>query len=105
MADTKELILSGEGYVTPSGDIVSAAEFATLVEVGLLNSIVEVMRGSASARVRRGDQGVVVGTDENLRDVRVLINRTNRHAWLAERDVNIIRLGSYRARKGEVTHA
>ena len=31
MADTKELILSGEGYVTPSGDIVSAAEFAALI--------------------------------------------------------------------------
>jgi len=60
-----------------------------------INADVVVAKGSAHQRVRPGDTGVVLA--KTYYDAHILIDRTQRRAWLRYRDIRCTRLGGWKA--------
>jgi hypothetical protein len=67
----------------------------TLSEGFDINADVVVVKGAGHLRVRPGDTGVILAKTE--RDTLVLIDRTQRRAWLPHQDLRCTRLGGYKA--------
>lgn len=60
-----------------------------------INADVIVVKGAGHLRVRPRDTGIILATTE--RDALVLIDRTERRAWLPHQDLRCTRLGGWKA--------